>query len=128
VSPEPLGERAKDEGLGGRERRLSRRFACEGFAEAFAADTGYLFRGEIRDISETGCYIMSKGRLKLERFTEVDLQFMLNKRKYRTFARVMDVRPGKGVGVEFRFADQWAEKQFKELLHALMRTISPNEV
>ena len=48
---------------------------------------------------------MTKARLKLEQFTEVDLLFTLKKRKYRTLARVISVRPGKGVGLEFVFYD-----------------------
>lgn len=109
---------------GGKERRRSRRFACEGFAEVFAIDTGYLFRGEIRDISQSGCYIMTNGRLKLERLTEVDVLFMLNKRNYRTYARVMVVRPGKGVGLEFLFGDLRAEESFRKLLHVLVAEAS----
>jgi hypothetical protein len=43
--------------------------------------------------------------LKLEQLAEVDLLFMLKKRKYRTLARVIEVRPGQGVGLEFVFYD-----------------------
>ena len=68
-------------------------------------ETGTVFRGEICSISKTGCYVMTKARLKLEQFTEVDLLFTLKKRKYRTLARVISVRPGKGVGLEFVFYD-----------------------
>lgn len=100
-----IDELVREEATGGRERRRSRRFGCEGFAEGFAIETGTVFRGEIRSISKTGCYVKTRARLKLEQLTEVDLLFTLKKRKYRTLARVISVRPGKGVGLEFVFYD-----------------------
>ena len=128
VTPQVLGETATGESFGGRERRLSRRLDCEGFAEAFAIDVGYLFRGEIRDISQTGCYIMTKALLKLERLTEVDLEFMLNKRNFHTRARVMDIRPRKGVGLEFVFKEPRAEESIKDLLQTLVEEASRNKL
>jgi hypothetical protein len=58
---------------------------------------------------------MTNARIQLERLTEVDLVFVLNNRKYQTRARVMKIRPKKGVGLEFLFSDQAAEESFKEL-------------
>ena len=112
---QPIGESEKGETFAGRERRLSDRVGCKGFADAFVIETGYLFRGEIRDISETGCYIMTNARMQLELLTEVELLFVLNNRKYETRARVMKIRPRKGVGLEFLFSDRSAEESFKEL-------------
>lgn len=112
---QPISESGRGEAFADRERRLSRRVGCKGFADAFVIETGYLFRGEIGDISETGCYIMTNARIQLERLTEVDLVFVLNNRKYQTRARVMKIRPKKGVGLEFLFSDQAAEESFKEL-------------
>jgi hypothetical protein len=115
VTLQPIDESGKGEIFASRERRLSRRIGCKGFADAFVINTGYLFRGEIRDISETGCYIMTKARLQLKRLTEVDLLFVLNGRNYRTLARVMEVQPREGVGLEFLFSDQSAQESFKKL-------------
>jgi hypothetical protein len=115
VTLQPSSESGKGEVFADRERRLSHRVGCKGFADAFVIETGYLFRGEIRDISETGCYIMTNARVQLERLTEVDITFVLNNRKYQTRARVMKIRPKEGVGLEFLFSDQAAEESFKEL-------------
>jgi hypothetical protein len=128
VTPQVVGEVAMGENVGGKDRRLSRRLDCEGFAEGFAIEAGYLFRGEIRDISQTGCYIMTKALLKLERLTEVDLEFMLNKRNYHTRARVMDVRARRGVGLEFLFRDSRAEESIKHLLQTLAEGAHRNNV
>jgi hypothetical protein len=115
VTTQPIAESEKGETFAGRDRRLAHRVGCNGFADGFVIETGYLFRGEIRDMSETGCYIMTSARMQLERLTEVDLIFVLNNRKYHTRARVMKIRPKQGVGLEFLFSDQAAEESFKEL-------------
>ena len=115
VTLQPSGESEAGETFASRERRLSTRVGCKGFADVFVIKMGYLFRGEIRDISETGCYIMTNARMQLKLLTEVDLLFVLNNRKYQTLARVIKIRPRKGVGLEFLFSDQSAEESFKEL-------------
>jgi hypothetical protein len=120
VTLQPIDESEKGETLASRERRLSHRVGCKGFADAIVIETGYLFRGEIRDISQTGCYLMTNARTQLERLTEVDLLFVLNNREYRTLARVMKIRPGKGVGLEFVFSDLAAEESFKELIFGIV--------
>jgi hypothetical protein len=115
VTLQPISESGKGQAFADTERRLSHRVGCKGFADAFVFETGYLFCGEIRDISETGCYIMTSARIQLERLTELDLVFVLNNRKFHTRARVMKIRPKKGVGLEFLFSDQAAEESFKQL-------------
>ena len=122
---EAIGETANEKRPEGRERRQSRRFSCGGFAEVFSNETGNLFRGEIRDISQTGCYIMTRVRLKLERLAEVDVVFVLNKRRFQTLARVMDVRPGKGLGLEFVLSEPGTEESIKDLLQVLANEAPP---
>jgi hypothetical protein len=90
VTLQPIRESGKGAVFADRERRLSHRVGCKGFADAFVMETGYLFRGEIRDIRETGCYIMTNAQMQLERLTEVDLIFVLNNRKYHTRTRDED--------------------------------------
>jgi hypothetical protein len=128
VTSETIGETGIEKSSVGRDLRLSRRFACEGFAEAFALEPGFLFRGEIRDISETGCYIKTKARLKLERLMDVDLFFTLGKRNYRILAHVMEVRPGNGVGLKFQFFDPEQEDTLKGSLLALVANEKLEEV
>jgi hypothetical protein len=114
ISETQTGERA-----GGKERRRSRRYDCEGFAESWVLHPESLFRGVIRDISETGCYVSTKARLNLAHFAAVDLRFTLMNGHYRTAARVIDVRPGKGVGLEFIFPDSQPPEWLKNLLERL---------
>jgi hypothetical protein len=112
-------ETANSEKAAGKERRRRMRFICDGIAETVVIQGECLFRGKVRDISETGCYIVTRACLHLERSTLVNIRFMVNDNYYRTFARVMDVRPGQGVGVEFLFADLKAEAALKGLISML---------
>jgi hypothetical protein len=103
----------------GRERRRHERFACDGLAEVVVFDPDLLFRGEIRDISLTGCYIVTRARLNLKRFAEVELRFSAGGQRLSSLARVMDVRPGKGVGIEFLPGDPRMDRRFHELIARL---------
>ena len=109
-----------DEGrAAGRERRRHERFACEGFAEVVAFSPELLFRGEVTDISLTGCFVATRARLKLKRFAEIELRFSASGQHLSSLARVMDVRPGKGVGVEFLAGDPRMSKRFHEVMERL---------
>ncbi len=118
-------ETAEGERAAGKERRRSRRLSCDMFAEAVVTHQGYLFRGEIRDISQTGCYIATNARLKLERFMNVDIRFMVNNRYYHATARVMNIRPGSGVGLEFCPDDAHENEQLQKLLGNLSAAAQP---
>jgi hypothetical protein len=112
-------EAAEGESASGEHLRRSRRFKCAGVAEVYAEEPGILFRGEILDISQTGCYIGSHARMRLERFIEVDLLFILNNHNYRAIARVMNLKPGEGVGLEFQFENPRTEESFKKLIQTI---------
>jgi len=114
-----INEKPNEESVGGKERRRSYRHDGVGFAECWVSDPESLFRGEIRDISLTGCFIRTAARLNLRHSTEVDLRFTLKNSHFRMAARVMDIRPGKGVGMEFIFPGsqppEWLKNLIKEL-------------
>src|ERR1700738_3489450 len=90
---------------GGRDRRRHKRFPCEGFAEVVAFRLNILFRGKVRDVSQSGCFVETRAHLKLPRFAEVEVRFTACGLKLAALARVMDVRPGQGAGFEFLPAD-----------------------
>jgi hypothetical protein len=115
-----ISETQTGDSAGGKERRLSRRHDCEGIAEAWVKNPESLFRCEVRDISQTGCFIKTKERLSLVPHSTVDLLFTIRNGHYRASARVIDVRPGKGVGIEFTFPDSQPPKWLKNLLEGLM--------
>jgi hypothetical protein len=84
-----------------------------------------MFRGEIVDISQSGCFLMTKAHLNLERYGEVDLRFKYNNVDYRAVGLVMDIQPGRGVGFEFSFADAKTEKAFLALNEELSAAAPP---
>lgn len=114
---EPLGTR--NPAPQGAERRRHRRFPCEGYAEVVCCYPTVLFRGRIRDISLTGCFIETAARLRLERLTEVELRFTAIGRHVSSAARVMDIRPGKGAGFEFLPGDHGMQEAFLKLIESL---------
>ena len=103
----------------GAERRRYKRFPCEGHAEVVCCHPAFLFRGRIRDISLTGCFIETAARLRVERMTEVELRFTTNGHHLRSMARIMVIRPGKGAGFEFLPGDTGAQEPFLQLIETL---------
>jgi PilZ domain len=116
---------ANEETATGSERRRHARFACDGSAEVVVFRPDLLFRGEVKDISLTGCYIATRARLNLKRFAEIELRFSANGQYLSSLARVMEVRPGKGVGIEFLPGDPRMDQQFHELLERLSAAAAP---
>ena len=103
----------------GRERRRHERFVCNNMAEVVVSDPELLFRGEVKDISISGCYVATRARLTLQRFAEVELRFSANGYQMTSMARVVEVRPGRGLGVEFLPGDTKMSKRFRDFLEQL---------
>jgi len=103
---------------GGNERRRSPRYLCAATGIATVLRPEMLFRGTLRNISEGGCYFETTARLSLEPSTEVNLRFKLSDRRYSARARVRNMVPGRGIGLEFAFADGKAAESIKSLLRA----------
>jgi hypothetical protein len=108
------------------ERRQKERFPCTGFAEVVLEDVAFLFRGSIRDLSVTGCYIQSSARLTLERGTQVDLRFLVRNVELRLSAKIMIVRPGAGAGFEFLPMGAEMRSRLASLIQKLANP-NPNE-
>ena len=103
----------------GSDRRRHQRFPCDGRAEVVAFSPELLFRGEVKDVSLTGCYVATRARLKLKRFAQIELRFSANGHQVTSLARVVNVRPGKGVGVEFLPGDPRVNERLRDLLMQL---------
>jgi hypothetical protein len=63
--------------------------------------TGVLFRGELRDLSESGCYIATRARVQLEAGHMLELRLKLRNAEHQTLARVVQMIPGSGIRMEF---------------------------
>ena len=119
------GKTAEVKSAGGKERRGSRRIVCDMFVEAIVDQHGSMFRGTIRDISQTGCYIETRANLNLQRLTHVDIRFKVQNSFYHASARVMDVRPGRGLGLEFVLVGEHTVEWIQELLQVLIASGFP---
>jgi hypothetical protein len=110
-------------GEGDDERRRSRRYLCNGFAEVMVVRPECLFRGEIRNISQNGCFVISRAHVQLERHAEAEMRFKLNNRQFRVRARVMSVLKGDGVGFEFLGVNRDTEELLRNLITELSRNL-----
>ena len=103
----------------GTDRRRHRRFPCEGFAEVVGFRPKVLFRGRLRDISHSGCFVETRAWLNLPRLAEVEIRFTVCGLKQAALARVMVVQPGKGAGFEFLPQDPRLDQTFKKIIDGL---------
>jgi hypothetical protein len=84
----------------GREQRRYPRYACEGHAEVFLPHGGLLFRGQILNLSLSGCYVET-ALLNLERGTHVEVYFVTNQLQFRVMGNIAVLRRRRGVGISF---------------------------
>jgi hypothetical protein len=108
----------------GAERRRHARFDCQGAAEVVVNDAEFLFRGEIRNLSLSGCYVRSRARLRLSREQEVELYFNLGNEQVKCRARVMSLHAGKGAGFEFLSLSDRAQRSIRSLIRKLEEEVS----
>ena len=103
------------------DRRKATRYACEGFAEIVGSEIRFLFRGEIQNLSQSGCYIQSRAPLKLQKNIDVQLHFTVEGANYDAMARIMVVEPGIGAGFQFLSIDLKNKTNIAHLLEKLQR-------
>jgi hypothetical protein len=101
------------------ERRIAKRLACDGFAEVVVPYSGFLFRGEIADLSEFGCYIKTRARLSIRRSADAELRFTVNGDNFSVLARTAVVKTGAGVGFEFAVIEPQMHKKLIDLIEEL---------
>src|SRR5258708_1502954 len=104
----------------GRERRRHKRFPCDGFAEGVAFRSKALFRGRLKDISQSGCFVETRAHLNLPRLAEVEVRFTAFGLKVKVLAKVMNLRPGKGAGFSFLSEDPRLDQAFHSMIERLL--------
>lgn len=82
------------------DKRRHPRYRCEGHAEVFLPHGGLLFRGQILDLSLSGCFIAT-AMPKLERGTLVEVYFVTNRLQFRVQGNIVEVRQKRGAGISF---------------------------
>lgn len=83
------------------ERRRSRRFACSVSAEGASSSPSLLFRGELTNLSETGCFVATRAQAQLYRDTLVEMRFSLLGNSFTLKALVVKMMPGSGIRLQF---------------------------
>jgi hypothetical protein len=114
----------------GSDRRKHERLDCDGFAEVVIDGASLMFRGRIKDLSPTGCYIQTPARLRLDVGAAAELVFTVNDRTFKAVAEVRVIRPGVGVGFEILFlvAESRAPSDLMALIQKLESTIPAAKV
>jgi hypothetical protein len=101
------------------ERRQHPRYAVDAPVEVLVSDGSLLFRGRVRDISLTGCYIQTEARLRLAQGTPVEMVFRFDDAIFRMVAASRMLRPGKGAGFLFLKMDGRMRAELEALIRAL---------
>jgi hypothetical protein len=101
------------------ERRVAERVECEGPAEITVPFPGYLFRGEIANISEVGCHVKTRARLNLRRHAQVELRFTLKGDVFSIVARVVWAKSAAGARFEFTHIEPAAHKMLLRLVEEM---------
>jgi hypothetical protein len=109
----------------GKDRHSSTRLSCEEKAEIIVFPSGFLYRGEITSLSETGCFIATMAPLKLQPSNLVALRFTIGTHSMRLEATVAEVTPRVGVDLEF-LPDM--EKSVRTQLNTLCEGLSSGRI
>ena len=100
------------------ERRRSVGIFCSGFAEGLSRNPSQLFRGEIRNVSETGCFISVRAAVSLAAGAIVELRLRLCQTEYRALARVMEAMPSTGIRMQFIATEPTFAEHIRRILNA----------
>jgi len=101
-----------------RERRRHSRYTVAGEAEVIVAGV-QLFRGGIRDISLSGCFIETSARPNADVGTRADLVFRADGTLLRVNASFRAFRPRYGAGFLFDDMNRTTRKGLMRLIEAL---------
>lgn len=104
------------------ERRRAVRIYCAGFAEGVSIDPSQLFRGEIRNVSETGCFVSLRVPVNLPPGTYVKLRFRMGRAEYNAVARVVESMPTGGIRMHFVSTDPAFTERMRQILNAKPNT------
>jgi hypothetical protein len=83
------------------ERRQEERYAVEWEAEIFIPERTAMFRGQVVNVSPSGCYVRTVAWVRVPPSTEVELVFLLGGRMNRVRAEARFAQSRTGVGLRF---------------------------
>ena len=100
-------------------RRRHPRYPCDSVAEVLVFGNRALFRGRVRDLSESGCFIETRARLRPEVMRLVELRFHVKGLEMNAYAVARSIHPGQGAGFEFVTRDPRVDGSIREMIKRL---------
>jgi c-di-GMP-binding flagellar brake protein YcgR len=101
------------------DRRVARRFRCEGTAEVIVLGGALRFAGEVQNLSATGCCLRTNVSFSLERGTHVEIVMAVNNIQFRVAGGVRSNSKVRGVGMEFMNVSARCARYIKDLIAEL---------
>jgi hypothetical protein len=98
------------------DRRQSVRICCACFVEGVSDEPGHLFRGEIHNVSETGCFVSLRAPLTLPPGSRMQLRFKMGHAHYHALARVIEALPSTGMRMQFIATDPAFTNRIRHIL------------
>jgi c-di-GMP-binding flagellar brake protein YcgR len=83
-----------------------------------------LFRGEIANLSETGCFVKTRARLNFRRHDEVELRFTIKGDSFNILARIVSASSEAGARFEFTQIEPGPHKKLLRLVEELQEEIA----
>ena len=100
------------------ERRRNVRISCAAFAEGISVGPSRLFRGELQNVSDSGCFISTRAAIDIPSNTIVDLRFNLAGIRYSALAGVVEALPTGGIRMRFLATDPAFSDRIRRILGA----------
>ena len=107
------------------ERRREERYAVEWGAEIFIPERTAMFRGQVVNISTSGCYVRTVAWVRVPPSTEVELVFSMDGRMTRTRAEARFAQSRTGVGLRFLALEEELRRRLDAVIDELRRTAAP---
>jgi hypothetical protein len=114
--------------LSAQDRRKTPRFPCEGTGEVLVLGGALRFTGWVRNLSATGCCMLTKVIFPLERGTAVEVTLVVNRIHFRVAAGVRANHSARCVGLEFMDVSSRCARLIQDLIVELNPKAEPELV
>jgi hypothetical protein len=104
---------------GSTDRRVTRRFPCEGTAEVIVLGGALCFTGQVQNLSATGCCVTTSVPFTLERGTQVEIVLVVNNIHFRVAGGVRSNHKVRGIGLEFMKVSARCARYIRDLIAEL---------
>jgi hypothetical protein len=107
------------------ERRREERYAVQWDAEIFIPERTAMFRGQVVNISTSGCYVRTVAWVRVPPSTEVELVFSMDGRMTRVRAEARFAQSRTGVGLRFLPLEEEVRRRLDAAIAKFQSTAAP---